>query len=562
MARAILVTAVLFLVTGFSLAVHAEVPGLVNYQGVLKDSVGNYINGTYELTFNIYSSDLPEATPLWTETHLAVYVESGLFNVVMGATVTLPPGLFAGQVRWLGVTVESDEEMAPRMRMTSVPWALRAAVADSALNAGGSGGADNDWIISGSNMYSAVAGSLGVGVTILRGKFCVEADVGTAISAGSHDGTAVYGYMGSNRGSLGTTEASVKGESDDTIGVLGLSPNVPVQGTNATSGAFGQLGLSNYGVFGQNGYNENQGYFGSSDYGAYGENSSSGNYGILGSSNAGVHGYSVAGFGVYGQSNDANSMAVRGYAYYGTGVEGIHVSGSTTYGYLGRNNAGVYGLASNLPGVMGQSTTGAGVYGASSNQYGVYGASDTGPGIFGTSTTGNAAEFDGDAVVSNGNLVVSTGRVVTPQLEITGGSDLSEQFEIHASISGYSPEAGMLVCVDAKRPGHLVVSERPYDKKVAGVISGAGDLKPGLLMGQKNSIANGTNPVALTGRVYCWADATQNPIEPGDLLTTSAIPGYAMKASDSGRSHGAIIGKAMSPLTTGKGLVLVLVNLQ
>ena len=222
--------------------------------------MGDYINGNYDLTFSIYPSDLPTATALWTETHLGVAVELGLFNVILGTTVTLPQDLFAGQVRWLGITVESDDEMEPRMRMTSVPWALRAAVADSALNGGG-GGADNDWIISGSNMYSAVAGSLGVGVAILRGKFCVETDVGKAISAGSHDGTAVYGYMGSNRGSLGTAEASVKGESDDMIGVLGLSPNVPVQGTHSTSGAFGQLGLSSYGVFGQHGYSENFGYF-------------------------------------------------------------------------------------------------------------------------------------------------------------------------------------------------------------------------------------------------------------------------------------------------------------
>ncbi|MBU8870958.1 MAG: hypothetical protein KOO60_08880 [Gemmatimonadales bacterium] len=534
MIRILFITMTLFLASGFSIGVHAATPGLVNYQGMLKDSVGNYINGNHDLIFNIYPSNVPEATAMWTETHLAVSVDLGLFNVILGSTVVIPPHLFAGQERWLGITVDSESEMEPRMRMTSVPWAMRAAVADSALNAGG-GDADNDWIVSGTNMYSAVAGSLGVGVEILRGKFCVETDEGKAISAGTHNGTAIYGYMGANRGSLGATEASVKGESDDMIGVLGLSPNVPVQGTHSTSGAFGQLGLSGYGVFGQNGYNENHGYFGSSDFGAYAENAFSGNYGTLGSATSGVHGYSQAGFGVYGQSDEANAIAVRGYAYNGTGVEGIHVSGSTTHGYLGRYDAGVYGLASNLPGVKGQSSTG--------------------PGIIGISTTGNAAEFSGDVVISNG-------RVITPVLEITGGSDLSEHFEIHPSTTGHSPEAGMLVCMDTKRPGHLVISEWPYDKKVAGVISGAGGVKPGLLMGQKNSVADGTNPVALTGRVYCWADATQSPIEPGDLLTTSAIPGHAMKAVDHGRSHGTIIGKAMTPLASGKGLVLVLVNLQ
>jgi hypothetical protein len=87
-------------------------------------------------------------------------------------------------------------------------------------------------------------------------------------------------------------------------------------------------------------------------------------------------------------------------------------------------------------------------------------------------------------------------------------------------------------------------------------------VKPGMLMGQKGSEADGANPVALTGRVYCWADASRGAIEPGDLLTTSDSPGYAMKVADYPKAQGAILGKAMSSLASGKGLVLVLVSLQ
>jgi hypothetical protein len=58
------------------------------------------------------------------------------------------------------------------------------------------------------------------------------------------------------------------------------------------------------------------------------------------------------------------------------------------------------------------------------------------------------------------------------------------------------------------------------------------------------------------------ADATQEPIEPGDLLTTSGIPGHCMKATDHVKAQGAILGKAMSSLAGGKGMVLVLVCLQ
>jgi hypothetical protein len=69
--------------------------------------------------------------------------------------------------------------------------------------------------------------------------------------------------------------------------------------------------------------------------------------------------------------------------------------------------------------------------------------------------------------------------------------------------------------------------------------------------------------VALAGRVYCNVEATQHAIQPGDLLTTSSMPGYAMKATDYDRARGAILGKAMQSLARGeKGQILVLVTLQ
>jgi hypothetical protein len=120
----------------------------------------------------------------------------------------------------------------------------------------------------------------------------------------------------------------------------------------------------------------------------------------------------------------------------------------------------------------------------------------------------------------------------------------------------------MLVSIDPASPGKLRLSAQAYDRRVAGVISGAGNLKPGMIMGQEGTLADGQYPVALMGRVYCWADASQGAIEPGDLLTTSNTPGHAMKAADAVKAQGAIIGKAMTGLKEGKGLVLALVNLQ
>ena len=163
-----------------------------------------------------------------------------------------------------------------------------------------------------------------------------------------------------------------------------------------------------------------------------------------------------------------------------------------------------------------------------------------------------------------GDIFVSTanGRVITPVLEIIGGSDLSEQFDIRSDEKAGLPSAGMVVSIDSENPGALVVSSEAYDRKVAGIISGAGGIKPGMLMGQKDSVANGANPVALTGRVYCLADASYGSIQPGDLLTTSGTPGHAMKVTDYNKAQGAILGKAMTSLENGRGQVLVLVTLQ
>lgn len=167
---------------------------------------------------------------------------------------------------------------------------------------------------------------------------------------------------------------------------------------------------------------------------------------------------------------------------------------------------------------------------------------------------------NGAATITLDASLSGDGRITTQELQITGGSDFSEQFDIAAVREDVKP--GLLVCIDPKHPGKLVTSHRAYDRTVAGVVSGAGGVKPGMLMGQKGTAADGQHPVALTGRVYCWADTANGAIEPGDLITTSDTPGHGMKATDHARAQGAIIGKAMTALGSGKGLVLVLVSLQ
>ena len=148
------------------------------------------------------------------------------------------------------------------------------------------------------------------------------------------------------------------------------------------------------------------------------------------------------------------------------------------------------------------------------------------------------------------------GTIQAEAIKISGG-DLAEPFEINGA-----PEAGMVVSIDPDNPGQLRIADTAYDHMVAGCVSGANDLNPGVLMYQDAGDAGDSFPVALSGRVYCWADASYGAIQPGDLLTTSGTPGHVMLVSDHAQAQGAIIGKAMSSLESGQGLVLVLVTLQ
>jgi hypothetical protein len=187
-------------------------------------------------------------------------------------------------------------------------------------------------------------------------------------------------------------------------------------------------------------------------------------------------------------------------------------------------------------------------------------------------TTGNVM-----TLTSNGRVGIHTeqpatelhvnGTATVKVLQINGGADLSEHFEVKGTAEDGSTasmpiQAGLAVSIDPDEPGKLVLSSQAYDRKVAGIISGAGGVRPGMLMSQSGLVSDGDHPLALTGRVYCWADASYGPIAPGDLLTTSDNPGHAMKVTDHAKAQGAVLGKAMTALKQGKGLVLALVTLQ
>lgn len=172
-------------------------------------------------------------------------------------------------------------------------------------------------------------------------------------------------------------------------------------------------------------------------------------------------------------------------------------------------------------------------------------------------------ELGSSKIMLEANGTGGDARITTDELLLKGGSDFAELFSIETKDDILTePEPGTVLSISEDSPGQLCISGKKYDKKVAGVISGAGDVKPGMIMGAEGTIAFGEHPVALSGRVYVKTCDENGAIEPGDFLTTASRPGYAMKASDLERARGAIIGKAMTALDQEEGLVLVLVSLQ
>ena len=328
---------------------------------------------------------------------------------------------------------------------------------------------------------------------------------GTGVAGAADTTDALYGYSVSGRGVHGF------------VGVGGFQPSVVRQ--------VGPQPKNGCGVFGES--DVWTGVFGASEYqhGVHGINGEASN-GITPTFGCGVWGDSQDGFGVFGASKTADGM----------------------YGVHGGNSNSQPKLAS---GVRGESQKGYGVYGASEDATGVYGTSGKG---------GLAAEFVGTVKISGdltqqGNSVIS-GTITAADL-LLSGKDCAEDFDV---VDAGQIEPGSVVVFDNE--GMISQASQPYCKRVAGVVSGAGKYRPGVILGRVGPSDQGKAPVALMGRVYCKVDASYSPIEVGDLLTTSATPGCAMKATNPTQAFGAVIGKALAALNDGCSLIPILVALQ
>lgn len=342
-------------------------------------------------------------------------------------------------------------------------------------------------------------------------------------------------------------------------------PATPALTGTHTGAGVGVIGTSVafVGVEGASADPNNAGVMGTNSAGGWGVTGRS-----LAGSGVGVSGESAQGVGVSGVTNSPHDAAVRGtnggggWGVTGRSAAGVGVSGESQTGIgvsattgaahdaavLGTNTGGGWGVTgrSDNVGVSGESTNGRGVSGLSTNDVGVHGKGGRLAGFF-----EGSVEITGELRVDN------CVRLPAGSDLLLEGADCAERFAIAAIDAGLAPGTVLVIGED----GLLERASHAYDTRVAGVVSGAGSYRPGIVMDSRCAAGGAAVPVALVGKVWCLVDATAAPVRAGDLLTTSATEGHAMRATDPSRRFGAILGKALGGLAEGHGLVPVLVTL-
>lgn len=150
---------------------------------------------------------------------------------------------------------------------------------------------------------------------------------------------------------------------------------------------------------------------------------------------------------------------------------------------------------------------------------------------------------------------------------LKGLLDLAETFEAKQAV-----EQGDVLSMTNDNTNMLQKSSSPYDRKIIGIVSTA----PAIIFKGSETIMSPqplkkgeqttTPSIALKGRVPVKVTLENGPIKAGDALTSSSVPGHAMKSTDIEKSFGTTIGKALGNFSGGpngetEGMIVVFVSL-
>jgi hypothetical protein len=212
---------------------------LINYQGVLKDSLGMPYNGNATMVFSIWN-DSTDGNKLWEETQAIVSVSHGLFNILLGSSVPIPYSAFAQPNCWLQV-IANGSLLSPRRRIVSVGYALHSEFSDTAKYAL-SAPPDNDWMIdtSGFNIFRTT-GNVGIGTT----NPTVRLAVNGVINTGGSNGAGDIGILDNNGNTLGDIYGA---GSNPWLYIRSASGKALDWGTNGVQGKMVMDTLGNVGI--------------------------------------------------------------------------------------------------------------------------------------------------------------------------------------------------------------------------------------------------------------------------------------------------------------------------